>query len=96
MKEISIISLIQVPESCQEDVFSPGNQMYSAINVFDRKKMFDFVAGKCSKIYDKITTSIVLITGIGYRNYRAVDYTAEEKGGVVEIGSGGAEKFCFL
>jgi len=76
--------------------YSPETQKYATIYVLDGEENFDFVAEKCSRISSNISTSNVLVVGIGYGNDRAIDYTPSKGGGGAVTGGGGAEKFMLF
>jgi predicted alpha/beta superfamily hydrolase len=71
--------------------YNPASQ-YPAIYVLDGEEIFDFVAENCSKISSDLSTSNVLVVGIGYGNDRSVDYTPTD----ADEGDGGAEKFMLF
>jgi len=71
--------------------YNPNTQ-YAAIYVLDGEEIFDFVAENCNEISSDLSTSNVLVVGIGYGNDRALDYTPSE----ADEGGGGSEKFMLF
>lgn len=69
--------------------FDPSTQKYETIYVLDGDENFEFVAEKCKEISENLSTSNILVIGIGYGRDRSIDYTPTE----TDEGEGGANHF---
>jgi len=74
------------------ETYSPQSHKYAVMYVLDGEENFDFVAETCRKISRDLSTSNVIVVGIGYGNDRALDYTPTK----ANEGGGGAEQFMLF